>query len=78
MNRQKCLPRPRSPLLLDIVLTVIVRLGKEVRLCILEIRSIENIEDLVDVQLAKSSSSSERSDIVRYLEDELSQSQRLV
>lgn len=78
MKRRKCLPRPRSPLLLDIVLTVIIRLGKEVCLFVFDIRSLENIEDLIDVQLVKSSSSSERSDVVRYLGRELSQSRRLM
>ena len=77
-NWRKCLPRPRSSLLFDVVLTVIVRLGEEVCLFIFDIRSIENVDDLIDVQLAKSSSSSERSDVVRYLGNELSQSQRLV
>jgi len=77
-KRRKYSPRPGSPLLFDIVLTVIVCLGKEVRLFVLDICALKYVEDLIDVQFAKSSSSSERSDIVRYLEDELSQSQRLV
>ena len=64
LKRRKCLPRPTSSLFFYVVLTVVVRLGKKVCLSVFDIRSLENVDDLIDVQFAKSSSSSERSDVV--------------